>query len=127
VNKTKYDENGQLNHTYLDRVPNTPYFFANLNISKQFDGIIAPADQIRLNWYSRYVNEFFLQWPGHGLVKHTIPTQFVHNIEFNYSLRDGRYNASLLVSNLFDSKAYDNFRIQKPGRAVHIKLRYFLN
>ncbi|MEX0981960.1 MAG: TonB-dependent receptor [Bacteroidales bacterium] len=126
INKTKVDENGKSNHTYLDRLPNIPYFFGNLILGILIHDLINSHDKFQINWYSRYVHEFYLQWPAHGESKSTIPTQFIHTVELNYSLRNETYNFVLGASNLLDSKAYDNFRIQKPGRAVYIKFRYFI-
>ena len=56
-----------------------------------------------------------------------LPRQLSHDLELEYSLEDGRYNASLTLSNLTDAALYDNFRIQRPGRAVYVKVRYFIN
>ncbi len=125
VNRTKFNENGTPNHTYLDRLPNIPYLFGNVVAGYTFHDFLNANGTFRVYLHSRYVNEFFLQWPGHGEVKPSIPTQFIQNLECDYSFRDGKYNFSLAITNLLDSKAYDNFRIQKPGRAYYIKLRYF--
>jgi outer membrane receptor protein involved in Fe transport len=126
VNKTKLDENGKPNHTYMDRLPNTPYFFGNIISGYQIHDLGHANDKLEFSWYSRYVHEYYLQWPGHGEFKPSIPTQFTHNLQCDYSWNQRRYNVSLSIRNLFDSKAYDNYRVQKPGRAVYLKLRYFI-
>ncbi|MEQ3331181.1 TonB-dependent receptor, partial [Phocaeicola vulgatus] len=46
-----------------------------------------------------------------------------HNISFSYSLQKGRYNVSLECRNFTDEKLYDNFSLQKAGRAFYGKLR----
>ena len=53
----------------------------------------------------------------------TVPDQFSHNISFSYSLQKGRYNVSLECRNFTDEKLYDNFSLQKAGRAFYGKLR----
>lgn len=41
----------------------------------------------------------------------------------SYSLQKGRYNVSLECRNFTDEKLYDNFSLQKAGRAFYGKLR----
>lgn len=126
LNKTRYDENEKINHTYLDRLPNIPYLFANANLRYQFNDIFHESDKVSLNWYTRYVHEYYLNWPAHGSEKFNIPRQMTHSFEANYSF-NSRYNLTLGASNLFNSKVYDNFRVQKPGRITYLKIRYSIN
>ncbi|ULT23769.1 hypothetical protein KUH03_32230 [Sphingobacterium sp. E70] len=51
----------------------------------------------------------------------------LHHAGMTYSLKDGRYNISFECRNLGNELAYDNFRLQKPGRSFNLKLRYFLH
>ena len=60
--------------------------------------------------------------------KDRVPDQFSHNITIGYSLKNGRYNISLECRNITDEKLYDNFSLQKAGRAFYGKIRiYFGN
>ncbi|MCG8388480.1 MAG: hypothetical protein MJA30_23215, partial [Cytophagales bacterium] len=59
--------------------------------------------------------------------KSTIPQQLIHDLQMEYAFAKGKYNVSLSVNNITNAMAYDNFNIQKPGRAAYIKCRYFLN
>ena len=52
-----------------------------------------------------------------------VPRQFSHNLSLSYTLRGGRYNLSLECRNLTDEKLYDNFSLQKAGRAFYGKVR----
>ena len=52
-----------------------------------------------------------------------MPEQLSHNLSIGYSLQNGRYNISLECRNLTDAKLYDNFSLQKAGRAFYVKLR----
>ena len=57
-----------------------------------------------------------------------VPDQFSHNLSLSYSIRNGRYNFSFECRNLTDEKLYDNFSLQKAGRAFYGKVRvYFGN
>ena len=52
-----------------------------------------------------------------------VPRQFSHNLSLSYTLQGGRYNLSLECRNLTDEKLYDNFSLQKAGRAFYGKVR----
>jgi hypothetical protein len=44
-------------------------------------------------------------------------------VALSYSIHHGRYNVSVECKNLTDEKLYDNFSLQKAGRAVYGKVR----
>lgn len=117
---------GLPNANYGERLPNDPYFFGDL------------AGQYRMNlkesrltfmWNTRYVHSFYLYAEGNGNQsdKRIIPTQLVNDINVSWTLREGIYNISATISNLFNEEVYDNWSLQKPGRAFYLKLRYFIN
>lgn len=112
---------------YRDQMPNTPYLFGNLNVSYRFTEVIKKMD-FSVFYTFNYVHKYYLVYPSTSRLttKNIIPTQFVSNLGITFSSKDGRYNVSGEVRNLFDAKAYDNFRLQKPGRAFSLKIRYFL-
>ena len=56
-----------------------------------------------------------------------MPTQFSHNLTLAYSIAGGRYNVSLECRNFTDEKLYDNFSLQKAGRAFYAKVRVNLH
>lgn len=126
TDRTAEDE-GLPNVNYKSRIPNIPYLFANARAgARPFKFAHA---ELSMYWNTRYVHEFFLNWEKLGSAdsKHIIPRQLSHDLEVEYSMADGRYNASFTLSNLTDAALYDNFRIQRPGRAVYLKVRYFIN
>jgi len=126
TDRTAEDE-GLPNVNYKSRIPNIPYLFANARVGvRPFSWDKA---DFSFYWNTRYVNEFFLNWEKLGSTdsKHIIPRQLSHDVELECALMDGRYNASFTLSNLTDAALYDNFRIQRPGRALYVKLRYFIN
>jgi len=113
---------------YKDRIPNQPWLYANGDIGLGKNDVFSKSDRLQFNWFTQYVHWFYLTWPSRGFepAKSRIPTQLIHNATISYSLKDGRYNISLESRNLFNELAYDNFRLQKPGRSFNVKLRYFL-
>lgn len=120
--------NGKVNPHYQDQVPNQPYLFANTNATFNFNEVIFNEDRLGLSYGASFFEEYFLFWEsdGNSKDKKTIPRQFTHNIAINYSLHNGRYNMALSCNNIFDAELYDNFKLQKPGRAFYMKFRYFL-
>ncbi len=126
TDRTEFDE-GLPNTNYKSRIPNTPYFFGNarfgINLGKKW-----LKSRLILYWHTRYVHEFFLTWENLGSAdgKNIIPGQLTHDLQIDYAIMNGRYNLSFSLNNITDARVYDNFNIQKPGRAVSVKLRYFL-
>lgn len=113
---------------YLDRLPNQPWLFANGNVGYGKTDWLGKGTKIQFDWYSQYIHWFYLTWPSKAFEagKSRIPTQFIQNASISYSLKNGTYNIALDCMNIFDSEAYDNYKLQKAGRAFYIKLRYFI-
>lgn len=127
TDQTKKDE-GLPNVNYQSRIPNVPYLFGNGRLGvRPFHSVF--GGNLQFYWNTRYVHEFFLTWENLGSQgsKNIIPAQLTHDLEMEYSLNNGRYNVSLSVNNLTDEVVYDNFMIQRPGRAFYLKLRYSIN
>lgn len=129
ISLDQYDSHGNELDTYLNRVPNVPYLFANADITFQFHDLISARDLLAFGYRVSMVDEYFLKWESYGArdTKLIIPRQYSHAVHATYSLKNSRYNISVECTNLFDAKLYDNFRLQKPGRAFYVKLRYFLS
>jgi len=71
-------------------------------------------------------HDFFLFWEGDGRreTKNVIPKQYAGNIGTSLTEKDGKYSLSLDCQNVFDRKLYDNFKVQRPGRAFYATLNY---
>ena len=112
--------------TYGFKLPNQPWFYANGELGIGRNNLLGKDTRLELDWYSQYVHWFYLTWSdlASSQSKAVIPTQFVHNATLTYSMENGKYNVSFEVRNLTDRLTYDNFRLQKPGRAMMVKLRY---
>ena len=54
-----------------------------------------------------------------------MPTQTAHDVALAYNI-GARYNFSLECNNITNEDLYDNFSIQKPGRAIYAKVRVFV-
>ena len=128
VNNQKYTATGAENHLYRDRLPNMPFLFGNANLNWTIHNVGGRSNRLNFTWATQYVEAFYLKWPSQGSreSKYDIPRQLSHDISGAYSIGDGRYNMSVTCSNLFDSMLFDNFRLQKPGRAYALKLSYYI-
>ncbi|QXV63817.1 TonB-dependent receptor [Mucilaginibacter sp. 21P] len=112
---------------YKDQMPNIPYLFGNSDIAVTLKNLGGDGNNLNLGYNLLYVHAFYLYWPSLGNDKLNIPKQLSHDISAVYSLKNGRYNVGLEVRNLTNAYLYDNFSLQKPGRAFYLNLRYFIN
>lgn len=131
LDNTKYVENsgqGTVSATYRNKIPNQPWLFGNLDLGAGKSDVWAKGNRIQLNWMTHYTHWFYRSWEGFATANSlvTIPDQLVHSLLLSYSMEEGKYNVSLECRNLADETVYDNFRLQKPGRAFYVKLRYSL-
>ena len=54
-----------------------------------------------------------------------IPTQFSHDLFVSYNFgKKSEFTVSAECTNIFNARLYDNFKMQKPGRAFAIKFGY---
>ena len=86
------------------------------------------TDRLRIGAEYQYIHWYYLNWEAYGAVssKARIPTQNITNLSLSYSWHGDRYNLSVECNNVFDCLAYDNYMLQKPGRAFFAKFRLFL-
>lgn len=127
-NQRKYKTDGNPSATYKNRVPNKPWLYANAEVSYTFRDLSKFSDRLRIEATHEWINWYYLNWEAYGSKdsKAKIPTQNITSLSLAYSWLDERYNISFECNNLFDSLAYDNYMLQKPGRAFYIKFRLFL-
>lgn len=128
LDDNKYIGGSLPNYTYGVQLPNTPYFFGNFDAEYRFKDVFSKLNIIP--YYNLlYVNEFYLGYENiaRGDRKYTIPMQLVQDIGITASGPSEKYSVSLECSNIMDEEVYDNFRLQKPGRAFNFKITYFIN
>ncbi|MDR1023379.1 MAG: TonB-dependent receptor plug domain-containing protein [Prevotellaceae bacterium] len=116
------------NMTYGQRLPNIPYLFGHADVGLRFRNVGPKGSEMTVDYTFSYVREYYLSFPGLGSrsSKNVIPEQLSHDAALGYSLENGKYSVALECANLTDAKLYDHYRLQKPGRAFNLKLRYFL-
>lgn len=116
------------NITYQERLPNIPYFFINGDAGVQFQNVFTKNSELTVDYFFDFVHEYYLSFPGLGrkASKGIIPQQMSHDIALGYTLGNGKYGFVVECTNITNEKLYDNYRLQKPGRAFNFKVRYFL-
>ncbi|MGM9811471.1 MAG: TonB-dependent receptor [Muribaculaceae bacterium] len=126
--KTLNEGSAQANLTYKDRIPNQPYLFANSDVSLSWKNGLGKGNRLSVTYDNFYQHSFPLYSESLGLKesKEMVPSQFSHNLSLSYSINSGMYNVALECQNITDEKLYDNFSLQKPGRAFYAKFRVAL-
>ena len=127
--RERYRAGGTLQESvsYGQRIPNQPYTFANFDAGLTWHDLFGEGRVLTLTYDGFYQHEFPLHWEllGDPSTKSRVPTQLSHNLTLGYSLQGGRYNISLECRNLTNAKLYDNFSLQKAGRAFYGKFRVY--
>lgn len=127
--KTVTSETNQESLTYGARMPNLPYQFANSDVTFYWRNLWKKGNTLSVTYDNLYMHSFPLYSEAVGSESEfVVPTQFSHNLTLSYGIQNGRYNISFECRNLTNEKLYDNFSLQKAGRAFYGKVRvYFGN
>lgn len=126
--KTAASGTNQESLTYGTRMPNLPYRFANSDVTFYWHGLLKKDNVLTVTYDNLYMHSFPLYPEALGSKsKFIVPTQFSHNLIISYSILDGRYNLSFECRNFTNEKLYDNFSLQKAGRAFYGKIRIYLS
>lgn len=127
--KTVTSGTNQESLTYGARMPNLPYQFANSDVTFYWRNLWKKGNTLSVTYDNLYMHSFPLYSEAVGSESEfVVPTQFSHNLTLSYGVQSGRYNISFECRNLTNEKLYDNFSLQKAGRAFYGKVRvYFGN
>ena len=127
--KTVTSGTNQESLTYGARMPNLPYQFANSDVTFYWRNLWKKGNTLSVTYDNLYMHSFPLYSEAVGSESEfVVPTQFSHNLTLSYGIQNGRYNISFVCRNLTNEKLYDNFSLQKAGRAFYGKVRvYFGN
>jgi tonB-linked outer membrane receptor P92 len=122
-NKEKFTETGRPSAIYNDRLPNMPYLFGNADATCNIGSLIAKRDKLSLNYNLFFTEEFFTSWQSEG-TKIKVPRQLSHDVSLTYYTPNKRLSLSVEAKNITDELLYDNYSLQKAGRAFYAKLSY---
>ena len=118
--KTVTSGTNQESLTYGARMPNLPYQFANSDVTFYWRNLWKKGNTLSVTYDNLYMHSFPLYSEAVGSESEfVVPTQFSHNLTLSYGIQNGRYNISFECRNLTNEKLYDNFSLQKAGRAFY--------
>ncbi|HYF68304.1 MAG TPA: hypothetical protein VD884_09210, partial [Ohtaekwangia sp.] len=124
------------------RLRHTPYFFANLGLNATSRKLFGTQDRFEAYWYFTFVKEYYLDylpkefepdgflglWGSAGVdAPNIIPDQTLHAVGLTYFPFNEKISFGMQCKNVFDTKVFDNFKIQNAGRSFHFKVTYTLN
>ena len=118
------------NVAYRERMPNQPYIFADSDINFYWHGLGRKRNIFTVTYNNQYTHKFcyYASNIGSNNSDYVVPDQFSHNLTISYGIENGRYNISFECRNFTNERLYDNFSLQKAGRAFYGKVRiYFGN
>ena len=124
--KQEFDPNSGLRLEYYNQqIPNEPFFTINGNAQYRLNNVFQKLSILSLYYNFGYVAPFSTGWikTDYG----TTPTQLAHDFGASYRFPNRRLVASLDLKNAFNAEVYDNFAVQKPGRAIYFKLNYIID
>ena len=110
---------------YGENMPNQPSLFADFEANFYWHSLFGKGNVLTLTYDGQFVREFSYYSAKIGANKgdYMVPDQLSHNVSLAYSIAGGRYNIALECRNLTNERLYDNFSLQKAGRAFYAKVR----
>jgi outer membrane receptor protein involved in Fe transport len=110
---------------YNKQVPNQPYFTFNTSAQYQCNDVFLKHARLQFFYQLGYVHPFNITWEEVPYSK--TPEQWIQDVGMSYRFPNQKFLISLDAKNITDRPAFDNFAVQKPGRAFYLKLNYTIN
>jgi hypothetical protein len=109
-----------------DRIPNRPYLFGSWGASLRIRGVTQQDDTVEPFYNGRYVHSFFRGWEslGERKTKQVVDSQVSHSAGVSWTVKNqvGRVTSTFEVDNVTNAALFDNFGVQRPGRAFYVKV-----
>lgn len=121
----RYDPNGREYDYYNKQLPNEPFFTINANAQYGIKDLFVKEALLNIYYSFGFVERFYTTWLD--IEDFRTPRQYIQDIGVSYVLPGKKWVISADLKNAFDKQAYDNFAVQKPGRAFYLKLNYTIN
>ncbi|MDO5105872.1 TonB-dependent receptor [Capnocytophaga sp.] len=123
----QYNEHGIEYFYYGSRLRNAPYLTGNCNAEYIFNDLMQKNSRLAVNYNFNYTHEFFRDWENLGSAnKIIIPAQPLHDVGLTYTFPNRKWTLAFNAKNIFDTQVFDNYALQKPGRAFYGKLTFSL-
>ncbi|RZM17922.1 MAG: TonB-dependent receptor, partial [Pedobacter sp.] len=91
----------------------------------RFNNVFQKKSVLNAYYNAGYVAPFSTIWIESEWF--TTPTQFSHDLGASYRFPGSKLVGSLDCKNILNAEMYDNFGVQRPGRAVYFKINYTIN
>lgn len=122
---TKYDASGNPYNFYRLQIKNEPSFKFNGQFSYFIDNLFLKKSRSSIYYNISYVNGFYRHWSNVGTKNQDyIPLQYPMDVGFTYAFPKNKLVLSFDAKNILDQQLFDNFGLQKPGRAFYAKITY---
>lgn len=113
---------------YKERIPAIPYMYGNGEAGVTLRNVFLKGALLDIHYMMNYIHGFSYEWNTYNNPELDVPTQFSHDIFVSYNFgKKSEFTISAECTNLFDARLYDNFKMQKPGRAFAVKFGYSFN
>lgn len=118
----------QASATHGQRIPNQPYRYGSWHSTLTWPRVLGTRHNVSLTYDGSFQEEFPLYWErfGDAQSKLKVPRQVAHNLMLNLAFKGGVYSLTLEAKNITDAALYDNYSLQKAGRAFYAKVRVSL-
>ena len=122
---SEYDQLGAKYSYYRDRICNAPYFTSNTNIEFSKRDIFQKGARFSVYYNFGYVHKFYRKWDSWGDAgKQMVPSQRIHDLGASYTFPKGKVTLSVDARNFTNEQVFDNWALQKAGRAFYGKISY---
>lgn len=121
----KLDANGNEFAYYNQQLPNEPFFTVSGSAQYAIPNFLLEKSTLNLHYGFNLIKPFYTNWLETEYFQ--TPNQFIQDVGLSYIFPNKQFILSFDAKNIFNKEAYDNFAVQKPGRAFYVKLNYSFN
>lgn len=121
----KLDDNGNEFAYYNQQLPNEPFFTVAGSLQYVLPNFLLKKSTLNLHYGFNMIDPFYTNWLEMDYFK--TPKQMIQDLGLSYIFPNKQFVVSFDAKNIFNKEAYDNFAVQKPGRAFYVKLNYSFN
>lgn len=121
----KEDANGRPYEYHNQQLPNEPFFTINGSVQYSFRNLVQKESALNVYYNIGFVERFYTTWLE--IEDFRTPRQLIQDIGASYLFPNKKFVVSVDAKNILDRQAYDNFAVQKPGRAFYLKINYTIN
>lgn len=113
---------------YKERMPAIPYMYGNGEAGITLKNVFMRKAVLDIHYMFTYIHSFNYEWNTYNNKELEIPSQLSHDLFVSYNFgQKQEFTVSAECTNIFNERLYDNFKMQKPGRAFALKIAYYFS